>query len=119
MRQAYFNHFIIEFADDDASSASHQGQCYADVTALLRAPYMAAQFDTIAPDDIRSELKEYGAWDADELADDDQNRARILWIAAGNVMEETVTHEESEEAMCSCFPIRKHEHSDTCAWVVA
>lgn len=40
------------------------------------------------PDKIRAELKEYGAWDADELTDDEQNRQRLVWIAAGNIRED-------------------------------
>ena len=38
-------------------------------------------------DDIRKELKETGGWDAEELADDAQNRARIAWIAANDILE--------------------------------
>lgn len=37
---------------------------------------------------IRAELKEYGAWDAEELSDDEQNISRIAWIAAGNISED-------------------------------
>ncbi len=40
------------------------------------------------PDAIRAELEEYGAWDAEELADDEENRRRILWIAACNIGDE-------------------------------
>jgi hypothetical protein len=36
---------------------------------------------------IRSELEGHGAWDETELADDDANRERILWIAAGDYQE--------------------------------
>lgn len=39
------------------------------------------------PDAIRAELKEYGAWDTDELADDAANLRRIVWIAAHNIAE--------------------------------
>jgi hypothetical protein len=84
---ASFNNFEIEFREDDAASAWHQGQCEEDVAALLCARYIKAQFDAIDPDDIRAELAECGAWDKNELADDAQNRARILWIAAGDVVE--------------------------------
>jgi hypothetical protein len=34
---------------------------------------------------IRRDLAEYGAWDAEELADDGQNWHRLLWIAAGDI----------------------------------
>lgn len=32
---------------------------------------------------IRRVLKPYGAWDAEDLADDEANYARLLWVAAG------------------------------------
>lgn len=44
--------------------------------------------DQATPDAIRAELKEYGAWDADELADDEANRRRIVWCAAWNIAED-------------------------------
>ncbi len=37
---------------------------------------------------IRNELKEYGAWDAEELQDDTQNLKRIVWIAASNIKDD-------------------------------
>jgi hypothetical protein len=39
------------------------------------------------PDSIRRELAEYGAWDDEELADDEQNWHRLLWIAAWDVFD--------------------------------
>ncbi len=85
---AYFNRFVIELTRADAESASHRGQCDGDVDALLRVDYVAKQLDSIAATDITAELKEYGAWNEDELSDELDNRQRILWIAAGNIKEE-------------------------------
>jgi hypothetical protein len=86
---AYFNRFEISLTKEQASSCSHQGDCSEDVRALIRYnKSIARQLDKLSPDDIRAELKEYGAWDTEELADDEKNRERILWIAAGNISEE-------------------------------
>ena len=68
-----------------AQSASHSGQCSDDVLALSKVPSIARQLAKIDPEVLRSELREYGAWDAKELADHDQNIQRILWIAAGDI----------------------------------
>jgi hypothetical protein len=46
------------------------------------------------PDTIRKELSEYGAWDDGELADDEQNWHRLLWIAAWDIF-------DSDESDCS------------------
>ncbi len=45
-------------------------------------------FSETTPEQIRKELDEYGAWDDEELADDEQNRRRIVWQAAHNIAEE-------------------------------
>lgn len=74
---------------DQAQRASHQGECDKDVRELATHPDIAAQLDGIDPDLLRKELKEYGAWNERELADHAQNIQRILWLAAGDVVEES------------------------------
>jgi len=88
---APFNRFEIQMTRRQAESASHQGRCDDDVAFLLRDRKISRQLDKIGPDAIRQELSEYGAWDDGELANDDDNRARIVWIAAGNIVEELAT----------------------------
>lgn len=39
------------------------------------------------PETIRKSLAGHGAWDDDELADDETNRERILWIACNDIRE--------------------------------
>jgi len=71
---------------------SHSGDCGPDVEAW--APLIRKQIDADnftrkpTPKNIRAELAEYGAWDNEELADDDANFNRIIWIAAGNIQDE-------------------------------
>jgi hypothetical protein len=77
----------IAMTMDEAKSASHQGQCDEDVAWLLKQPHISAQFDKIDPDDIRAALAEYGAWDDEQLADDEANRNRALWSAARDIRE--------------------------------
>jgi hypothetical protein len=67
---------------------SHRGACDLDVDAGKQVPSIVAQLAAIKPEDLRRELKEYGAWDAAELADHNQNLSRILWLAAGNIVDE-------------------------------
>lgn len=81
----------IEMTAEQAASASHPGPCDADVAVLVADPVIAAQLDRIGPDAIRKELAEHGAWDDAELADDAQNRQRIVWIAANDITEELYT----------------------------
>lgn len=88
MKTTYFDRFTIDMTLEDALSASHPGPCDEDVKILLQKDYIKAQFEKLDPADIAAELDEYGAWDDVELADVEQNRVRILWIAAGDIREE-------------------------------
>lgn len=85
---ALFNRFELKMTLAEAQGASRQGQCDDDVAALVREPKIRRQLDKIDPAKIAAELEEYGAWDAEELADAEQNRHRIVWLAAGNIVEE-------------------------------
>lgn len=78
----------LKLTKSQARRASHPGPCDRDVLELSRVPEIRRQLAKIDPETLRQELKEYGAWDADDLADHDQNLQRILWIAAGDITEE-------------------------------
>jgi hypothetical protein len=86
---ALFERFELCMTRAQAESASHPGPCDDDVRFLVESiPNIRRQLDRIGADKLRAELREYGAWDETELADDEQNRHRIVWLAAGNISEE-------------------------------
>lgn len=72
---------------EQAESVSHQGQCDEDVQALMKVPAIRSQLDALNPDSVRKALREYGAWDADELADHETNLSRIVWLAGCDIRE--------------------------------
>lgn len=82
----YFNRFELKITKEQAKIGSHQGKCDDDIAYLLTLPEIARQFKKISPADIVDELKEYGAWDEVELSDHEANKARILWIACGDIV---------------------------------
>ena len=88
---AQFNRFEIVMTKKQAEACSHPGPCDADVAALIKTPAMARQLRRIDTAAIVAELKEYGAWDDKELRDGPANDRRIVWIAAGNIMDEIYT----------------------------
>jgi len=91
---AQFNRFEIGLTPEAIRDCHHQGQCDADVefwADKLPRP------ERCTPEALRAELSEYGAWDKEELADDVQNWRRIVWIAAGNIQEETHGREREIE----------------------
>lgn len=77
----------IEMTMAQAESAAHPGQCDADVLALSNNRKIRRQLEALDRDLVREELREYGAWDDEELADHAQNLQRLLWIAAGDIVE--------------------------------
>lgn len=80
----------LELTLDEAQNASHSGECKDDAEALLVQPHVASQVDAWDADDLREHLSEYGAWDDDELQDDDTNRVRQLWLACGDIVDGNV-----------------------------
>lgn len=89
METAYFNRFTIDMPREAALDCSHQGACDEDVSHWAPKLKITAHNGMPATcDQIRKELKEYGAWDAEELADDEANLHRIVWCAACNIRDE-------------------------------
>ena len=85
---AQFNRFGIVMTKKQAEACSHTGPCDADVEALVKTPTIARQLRRISDIDLQTELREYGDWDAQELADRPANDRRIVWIAADNIMDD-------------------------------
>lgn len=85
---AYFNRFSIEMTKEEAYSVSHQGACDNEVEILLQNKKIKRQLDKIDTIDLINELKEYGAWENEELEDRQANEARIVWLAGGNIVED-------------------------------
>ncbi len=70
-----------------AEACSHPGQCDDDVMWLSEQPVIARQLRKLDPALVAAELREYGAWDMEELQDHAQNIQRLLWIASGDIAE--------------------------------
>jgi len=71
-----------------AQSCAHPGDNEAAVKLLRQDPKVRRQLNKLDPKLVASELREYGAWDDNDLADHDQNLTRLLWIAAHDITEE-------------------------------
>ena len=84
----YFERFEIEMILKQAKSVSHCGECLPNVLELLKNKEYMRQFKKIKLSDIAAELKEYGAWDEEELNDVIENQQRITWLAGCQIVEE-------------------------------
>ena len=79
----------LDIEQEDAESCSHPGECFSDVLALSKKLYIKQQVESIKPTVIATTLKGYGAWTDKELRDRRENIIRLLWLAAGDIVEET------------------------------
>jgi hypothetical protein len=77
----------LEMTVAQARESSHPGPCDEDVFALSRQPEIQAQLEQMDPEILRDELLAYGAWKLTELQDHADNLQRILWLAAGDLVE--------------------------------
>lgn len=71
-----------------ARACSHPGPCDADVAELRQVPAIRRQLDQLKPELVAECLREYGAWDDEELADHQANLNRLLWVATNDIAEE-------------------------------
>ncbi len=71
-----------------AAIASHPGKCDDDVNYIMQLPYIKKQLAVIDKEQLIKELKEYCAWDDNELSSHEDNLMRIVWIASGNIIED-------------------------------
>ena len=82
-----YGFFELNITKAQAHMGHHQGQCDQDIEDLPRVPSIKKQLDQLDPDRVREVLRDYGAWDDDELSDHDANLDRLLWIACGDIVE--------------------------------
>lgn len=89
---ASFNRFELRLPGQCVIDCSHSGQCDDDVEAWIDRVRKQIASDDFpnkpTPELIREELREYGAWDDEELANDEQNFRRIVWLAAGSISDD-------------------------------
>jgi hypothetical protein len=82
---AYFNRFELKLFPQAVEDCYHQGDCLSDVQFWLDKIREINQIDDVK---IKEELKEYGAWDDEELNDINKNWEKIIWLGAGNIQED-------------------------------
>lgn len=89
---ASFNRFELRLPGDAINDIARSGAN--DEVVAYWTPKVIEQCERDAfpnrPTDekIAAELKEYGAWDSEALADTAQNWRRLVWLAAWNIAED-------------------------------
>jgi hypothetical protein len=84
----YSNYGVdLRITRSDAQACTHSGPCDDDVKALMLKPYIKKQLGALNLEQLRKELKEYGAWDTAELSNHTDNLMRWLWLSCGDIIE--------------------------------
>lgn len=77
----------LQITKRQAQACSHPGRCDDDVAALRLVPAIKRQLDKLDPALVAECLREYGAWDAEELSNHEDNLNRLLWCACCDISE--------------------------------
>jgi hypothetical protein len=78
----------LALSGDQAARGYHSGPCDLDIAALLQDPEISRQLLAFDPAQVAATLKEYGAWDSEELSNHADNLARLLWLACGDLVDQ-------------------------------
>jgi len=85
----------LNISKKHAEFGAHPGDCDDGIRYLRTVPSIQRQLKKLHPDQLRMELKQYGAWDETELQDHDMNVARWLWISCGAIRERARRREQT------------------------
>ena len=86
----------FELTLEQAQQGSHSGRCDEDIAQLLTDEAISSQLLAIIPQLIADELREYGAWNDEELANHADNLASLLWIACGDIVYQQFNNESEK-----------------------
>jgi hypothetical protein len=78
----------LQLSGDQTARGYHSGPCDLDIAALLQDPEISRQLSVFDPAQVAATLKEYGAWNSQDLANHADNLARLLWIACGDLVDQ-------------------------------
>ena len=78
----------LQLSGDQTARGYHSGPCDLDIQALVQDPDISRQLLAFDPAVVAAALKEYGAWDSQELANHTDNLERLLWIACGDLVDQ-------------------------------
>ena len=86
--QVPFNYIdCLDIPEILAVWVDHPGDCEKDLVKMMQLEEIQLELNRIDSENLRKELKEYGAWTEEELSNHNDNLMRILWIACCNINE--------------------------------
>lgn len=77
----------LKLTRQDAMNCSVSGDNEPSVKIVMDKPYVKSQLQNLDKEKLKRELKEYGAWDDNQLNDHSENLMRWVWISASDISE--------------------------------
>src|SRR6478736_4299547 len=88
-KAAYFNYIgSIELPVEIVEMCPISGEADSAIAFMRTLPEVISELSEIDPEKLRLELKEYGAWEPEDITNHNTNLDRILWLACGNIQDE-------------------------------
>lgn len=81
------NYTELLLKKDDVMSGFHPGDCADDICAIAKESYISDQLNALDNEAVRKELTDYGSWSDSDLADHEENKRRLLWVACGDIFD--------------------------------
>ena len=86
--QVPFNYIdCLDIPEELAAWTDHPGDCEKDLVKLMQIDEVKVELDKIDKENLKLELKEYGAWTEGELNNHSDNLMRILWVTCCKINE--------------------------------
>lgn len=87
-KAAYFDYIgSIELPVEIIEMCPIRGAADNAIAEMRALPEVIAELSQIDPEKLKLELKEYGAWEPEQLAIHTDNLDRILWVACIDIQE--------------------------------
>jgi len=77
----------LDITKNQAEIGYHQGECENDILELMEIPSIKRQLKKLDKQQLKKELKQYGAWDKQQLENHQENLKRWLWISCGDIID--------------------------------
>lgn len=87
-KAAYFDYIgSVELPIEIIEMCPQSGAADSAIAAMRKLPEVIAELSQIDPERLKKELKAYGGWDTEKLANHEDNLDRILWLACMDIRE--------------------------------
>ena len=75
----------LKITRNDANFCSQSGDMEQNCKQVMKKPYIKKQLEKLEPEKLAKELKEFGAWDSEQLENHEENILRWFWSSCCDI----------------------------------